>query len=62
MNKFISKDRSTLKAYYTACIREAKERKDKKEYNKYQQLLEELESQTKIIIIQKLSLLFSFFF
>lgn len=41
--RFISKDRSTLEAYYKACAREAAARKDKMEQEKYQKLLEEIE-------------------
>lgn len=46
-DRFISKDRSTLKAYYKVCAMEALGRKDKAEHKKYQKLLEEIENEKK---------------
>tara|TARA_Y100000310_G_C20052459_1_gene521196 strand:- start:332 stop:499 length:168 start_codon:yes stop_codon:yes gene_type:complete len=42
-NRFTSSDQSTLKQYYRSCAKEALERKDKREYKRYEALIKEME-------------------
>ena len=46
-DKFISSDQSTLKHYYKSCAKEALDRKDKREYQRYKNLIEEMEAEDK---------------